>query len=94
MVLPVPGGPHRIIEWSWPSVERAAQELARAPIRCGWPTTSSSVRGRIRSASGPGGGGTSGAGGSKRSTAEYTRVSICTDWYAGLPIVPHNRIGW
>ena len=51
LVFPVPGGPHRIIEASLP----AATILPIAPsgpVRCSWPTTSSSDFGRNRSASG------------------------------------------
>ena len=51
VVLPVPGGPHRITELS-----RSASTNVRSgrpgPSRCGWPTMSSSVVGRSRSASG------------------------------------------
>ena len=51
VVLPVPGGPYRITEPSRSSsiVRRSG---APGPSRCSWPATSSSVRGRRRSASG------------------------------------------
>ncbi len=52
VVLPVPGGPQRITDDS-----RSASIRARSgrpgPSRWSWPTTSSSVAGRRRSASGP-----------------------------------------
>ena len=54
VVLPVPGGPQNTIECrrfrssAWRSVESG-------PSRCVWPASSDSSRGRIRSASGPGG---------------------------------------
>ena len=51
VVLPVPGGPHRIIEASLPAA--TIRPIAPSgPVRCSWPTTSSSARGRSRSASG------------------------------------------
>ena len=53
VVLPVPGGPQRIMEWSRPASSDWRNTLP-GPMRWPWPTTSSSVRGRIRSASGPG----------------------------------------
>ena len=51
VVLPVPGGPHssRDIDWS-PSISRRSG--APSARSCSWPTSSSSVRGRIRTASG------------------------------------------
>ena len=51
VVLPVPGGPHRIIDDSR-SASISARSGAPGPSRCGWPTISSRVRGRIRAASG------------------------------------------
>src|SRR6266446_807964 len=68
VVLPVPGGPQRIMEWSCPS-SSARRRTLPGPIRCCWPTTSSRVRGRMRSASGAGAAGMADGGGSKRSTA-------------------------
>src|SRR5262249_31624590 len=51
VVLPVPGGPQKMSECSCP--ERIALESALpGPRRWRWPTNSSSVRGRMRSASG------------------------------------------
>ena len=46
-----PGGPHSRSEARWP---RATDRRSgpRSPTRCSWPTNSSSVRGRIRAASG------------------------------------------
>ena len=57
VVLPVPGGPQKIIEPSEP--ERIIRVSApSSPVRCSWPTTSSRCVGRSRSASGrPGSGG-------------------------------------
>src|SRR5208337_4571976 len=51
VVLPVPGGPHRIIECSTCAATIWLRNFP-GPSRCSWPTISSSVRGRIRSASG------------------------------------------
>ena len=51
VVLPVPGGPHRIIECSLPASMACRSGLPGAS-RCCWPTNSSSERGRMRSASG------------------------------------------
>jgi hypothetical protein len=51
-VLPVPGGPHRIIEESLPAA--TIRPIAPSgPVRWPWPITWSSARGRSRSASGP-----------------------------------------
>jgi hypothetical protein len=51
VVLPVPGGPHssRVSGWSASMTWRSGDPAAS---RCSWPTSSSSVRGRIRTASG------------------------------------------
>src|SRR6185503_10299142 len=54
VVLPDPGGPHRIIECGLPD-SKATRSGLPGPSRCFWPTTSSSVRGRRRSASGAAG---------------------------------------
>ena len=51
VVLPVPGGPQRISECSWP-FSSAWRSGLPGPSTCSWPTNSSSVRGRMRSASG------------------------------------------
>ncbi len=51
VVLPVPGGPHRMIDCS--RSRSIASRSGRPGARISsWPTTSSSVRGRMRSASG------------------------------------------
>ena len=51
VVLPVPGGPQKIIEPSEPArIMRVS--APSSPVRCSWPTTSDSVDGRSRSASG------------------------------------------
>ena len=54
VVLPTPGGPHRIIECSLPEANATASGLPGAS-RCRCPITSSMVRGRRRSASGTAG---------------------------------------
>src|ERR1700733_14313487 len=51
VVLPVPGGPHRISECGWPEAIASYSGLPGAS-RCVWPTNSSIRRGRMRSASG------------------------------------------
>ena len=51
VVLPVPGGPQRTSEWSR-SRSTASRSGVPGPRSASWPTSSSSVRGRIRSASG------------------------------------------
>ena len=55
VVLPLPGGPQKIIE---PSEGAASRRVSApsGPVRCSWPETSASVIGRRRSASGAGGG--------------------------------------
>ena len=51
VVLPLPGGPQKIIEGT--TSRSSARRSARpGPSRCSCPTTSSSVRGRMRSARG------------------------------------------
>ncbi len=51
MVLPVPGGPHSSSDIGWsPSISRRSGEPGAS--RCCCPTSSSRVRGRIRTASG------------------------------------------
>src|SRR6266542_4304927 len=69
VVLPVPGGPQRIIECRRPS-SSARRSTLPGPIRCCWPTTSSRFRGRIRSASGAGGDVPGDTGVSNRSTSK------------------------
>src|SRR5687767_12669860 len=54
VVLPTPGGPHRIIEWGL-RASKASRSGLPGPRRWLWPTTSSSVRGRSFSASGAAG---------------------------------------
>ena len=51
VVLPTPGGPQKMIE---PGSSRSicSRSGLPGPSRCSWPTNSSSVRGRMRSASG------------------------------------------
>ena len=51
VVLPVPGGPHRIIECRARAAMASYSGLPGASS-CRWPTYSSSTRGRMRSASG------------------------------------------
>ena len=51
VVLPLPGGPHRIIEPTRSS-SMARRSSCSGPTRCSWPTNSSRVRGRMRAASG------------------------------------------
>ena len=55
VVLPLPGGPQKIIE---PSEGAASRRVSApfGPVRCSWPETSASVIGLSRSASGAGGG--------------------------------------
>ena len=51
VVLPLPGGPHRMSDGRWPGLTTRVSAPS-VPTRCGWPTNSSSVRGRMRAASG------------------------------------------
>ncbi|CFV94374.1 Uncharacterised protein [Bordetella pertussis] len=51
VVLPTPGGPQKIIECGRPESNATRSGLS-GPSRCDCPTTSDSVRGRRRSASG------------------------------------------
>src|ERR671911_768630 len=63
VVLPVPGGPNRIMECGRPD-SIAVRSAEPSPRRCSWPANSSRVRGRIRAASGPSSGTGSGPGSS------------------------------
>ena len=51
VVLPVPGGPHKIMEGIFPFSMDLRNTLP-APVRCSCPTKSFKVCGRIRSANG------------------------------------------
>ena len=51
VVFPTPGGPHKIIEVV-SSVSNCSRSALPGPSKCSWPTNSSRVRGRMRSASG------------------------------------------
>ena len=51
VVLPVPGGPHRMQLCGWPD-SKAMRSGMPSPSRCCWPITSPSDFGRRRSASG------------------------------------------
>ena len=51
VVLPVPGGPQRIIDTGRPR-RTISPKAAPGSRRCGWPTTSSRDRGRIRAGNG------------------------------------------
>src|SRR5207253_4535553 len=52
VVLPVPGGPHKIKEGNVLPLSIKRRNTRPLPTRCSWPTNSLRVRGRIRSASG------------------------------------------
>src|SRR5689334_20504359 len=51
VVFPVPGGPHRIIEGTFPC-SIAVLRMLPLPVRCSCPASASSVVGRSRSANG------------------------------------------
>ncbi len=51
VVLPTPGGPHKIMEGSLP-LSIAVRRMLPLPVKCSWPFSSSSVVGRRRSANG------------------------------------------
>ena len=51
VVLPLPGGPQRIMEGSW-SASIALLRVRPSPTRCSWPTNSLKLTGRMRAASG------------------------------------------
>ena len=51
VVLPVPGGPHNIIDGILPC-SIAVRKILFLPVKCTCPTSSSSEEGRMRSASG------------------------------------------
>ena len=51
VVLPTPGGPHKMQLWGWPD-SNATRKAMPSPNRCCCPTTSPKVRGLNRSASG------------------------------------------
>src|SRR3954471_19448032 len=75
VVLPVPGGPWRIIECGSPDwiAVRSADD---GPSRCCWPTNSSSVRGRIRAAHGRSAAGAAGGGSSGASNSVPIAISM------------------
>ena len=52
VVLPVPGGPQRMSDDSLPARLRAVPSSDFSPTTSAWPTNSSRLRGRIRSANG------------------------------------------
>src|SRR5512135_1833919 len=82
VVLPTPGGPHRIIECSLPE-SNASRSGLPAPSRCVWPTTSARLRGRNRSASGARGSRAgSGASVGNRSCGHMARI---------IPLVSSGR---
>ena len=54
VVLPTPGGPHKIIEWGWPEAKARFRGLPAAN-KWVWPMTASMVLGRKASANGGGG---------------------------------------
>ena len=78
VVLPVPGGPHRMIDCSLSSW-MAFRSGRPGPISASWPTNSSSVRGRMRSASGADGSIAAGGapGSSKRFTIDSCALARC-----------------
>src|SRR5690606_7254063 len=51
VVLPVPGGPHKISENTRPA-SMAFFSALPSPIKCCWPAYSARLRGRIRAANG------------------------------------------
>ncbi len=55
VVLPLPGGPQKIIEEKRRLAFMARQRMRPSPTRCPWPTNSLSSRGRSRAANGSGG---------------------------------------
>jgi hypothetical protein len=52
VVLPVPGGPQKMMEEKRRSVSMARRSSLPGPRMCSWPTNSSKVRGRMRAARG------------------------------------------
>src|SRR5690242_8931274 len=82
VVLPTPGGPHRIIECGLPAANATASGLPGAS-RCRWPITSAIDRGRRRSASGVSC--ASSAGTANRSAGNWARSSIAMLRCALLP---------
>ena len=73
VVLPTPGGPHRIIDGSRPD-SKATRSGRPGASRWRWPTTSSSVCGRSRSASGTPGGCGGGLVGEQRVLGAHRRI--------------------
>ena len=55
VVLPLPGGPQKIMELKSRPALRDRHNRRPGPTRCAWPTNSARVRGRIRAARGCGG---------------------------------------
>jgi len=77
VVFPLPGGPWRIIECGWPSWI-ACRSAEPGASRRSWPTNSSSVRGRIRVASGASGSATRpAAAGASSSPNKRSMSQVC-----------------
>ncbi len=102
VVLPVPGGPNRTIECARPD-SSAARSAEPSPSRCSWPTKSSSVRGRMRAASGPSEGASDGrvssggsSGASNRRSTEGSmvgrRAGAAEDRPARVGADRHDRV--
>ena len=91
VVLPVPGGPQKIIEPSEP--ERISRVSApSSPVRCSWPTTSARFFGRSRSASGAAVRALTGSSAPKRSAIRY--LSVCRSSLPSRSTVKrHQRAG-
>src|ERR1700733_4378033 len=84
VVLPLPGGPQKIID---PSQGAASRRVSApfGPVRCSWPDTSASVIGRSRSASGAGGGSGLGSRPSRR------LMALCPARAAHCPSSPYSQ---
>src|SRR6202011_224492 len=90
VVLPVPGGPQKIIDVG-SSCSICTRNGFPGPTRCSCPTNSSSVRGRIRSASGraPAPAGSSFGMGANRFTRVYriTKLPAITGHCRSSPVL-------
>ena len=83
VVLPVPGGPQRIIECRRPLSSARCNGLPAAS-RCAWPMNSAALRGRMRSASGRA---------SATSTKSVKEIFICHAQPGRGPGQPKQRAG-
>src|SRR3989339_2190588 len=77
VVLPLPGGPQKIMEENSRPALRDRHNRRPAPTRCLWPTNSARVRARILAARGAGG---------AKSEGELSIKETSHSWACGRPV--------